>query len=208
VSTALIQAIKNRLVAADYVEMPSPLKVAGVEFPFTAAMHGSKGRSLDLVLLVNTSTGEFGETEGARVRQRVEALSRALDVTQSRYVVTLILAGAALAEHVDTLAETCRVLHVEGIAVDANGQPQNSEALMQLEDRIRILLPLTLPAEDQENSDEGTPIEQLTKALPANLNGKLLDAAIEASNEDEEAVTQAIAKVIDEALSVPMENRV
>lgn len=97
-STApLINAVRNRLHLAGYSDLSIPLKVAGVEFVFTGAMRGRDGRALDLVLLVDTTTGDFGDRDGARVRQRIEALSRALDVTASRYVVTIILAGAALA---------------------------------------------------------------------------------------------------------------
>ncbi|MGG2324774.1 hypothetical protein, partial [Salmonella enterica] len=79
--------------------------------------------ALDLVLLVDTTTGEFGDRDGERVRQRVEALSRALDVTGSRYVVTVILAGAILAEGIEALSETCRVSQVEGITLDPGGTP-------------------------------------------------------------------------------------
>ena len=66
-------------------------EVANVEFSFTRALRGSDGRSLDLIILVDTTTGDFGDRNAGRVRQRVEALSRALDVTGSRYVVTVIL---------------------------------------------------------------------------------------------------------------------
>lgn len=107
--------------------------MAGVGFEFTGAMRGRDGRSLDLVLLVDTTTGDFGDRDGARVRQRVEALSRALDVTGSRYVVTVILAGAALAEGVEALSETCRVLQVESVALDDQGKPLNEAAKRQLD---------------------------------------------------------------------------
>ena len=110
----LVQAIQERLRAGGYSDLSTPFKVAGVEFAFTGAMRGRDGRALDLVLLVDTTTGDFGDRDGGRVRQRVEALSRALDVTGSRYVVTVILAGAMLSEGIEALSETCRVLQVEG----------------------------------------------------------------------------------------------
>jgi len=86
-------------------------------------MRGRDGRALDLILLIDTTTGDFGDRDGGRVRQRVEALSRALDVTGSRYVVTVILAGAVLTEGIEALSETCRVLQVEGVALDREGKP-------------------------------------------------------------------------------------
>lgn len=195
----MIRAIRTCLKAAGYVDLATPFKVAGVEFAFTGAMRGSDGRALDLVLLVDTTTGDYGDRDGARVRQRVEALSRALDVTGSHYVVTVILAGAVLAEGVEALSETCRVLQVEGIALDADGEPVDDTALEQLKDRIRVLLPLSLPASSVEGTDSGPAMEQLVKALPKDLNQALLDAVIAASSNGEQAVTEAIAQVIDTA---------
>ena len=122
----LVQAIQERLRGAGYSDLSTPFKVAGVEFAFTGAMRGRDGRALDLVLVVDTTTGDFGDRDGARVRQRVEALSRALDVTGSRYVVTVILAGAVLAEGIEALSETCRVLQVERVALDDQGADDHS----------------------------------------------------------------------------------
>lgn len=199
-SAPLVQAIQERLRVAGYVDLSTPFKVAGVEFAFTGAMRGHDGRALDLVLLVDTTTGDFGDRDGGRVRQRVEALSRALDVTGSRYVVTVILAGAVLAEGIEALSETCRVLQVEGVALDDDGNPANTAAEHKLDDRIRVLLPLTLPvpvAEPQDGS--GPAMEQLVRALPAGTSEALLDALIAASSDGEQAVTDAIALVINQA---------
>jgi len=196
----LIQAIHDRLCGANYGDLSTPFKVAGVEFAFTGAMRGSDGRSLDLVLLIDTTTGDFGDRDGGRVRQRVEALSRALDVTGSRYVVTVILAGAVLAEGIEALSETCRVLQVESIALDDEGKPADETAVRQLDDRIRVLLPLTLPVPLAEIQDGGgTSIEQLIRALPAGMSMTLVDAVITASSAGEQAVTDAVALMINGA---------
>lgn len=194
----LIQAIRTRLRGAGYSDLSTPVKVAGVEFAFTGAMRGRDGRSLDLVLLVDTTTGDFGERDGVRVRQRVEALSRALDVTGSRFVVTAILAGAVLTEGIDALSETCRVLQVENVALDDQGKPKDHAAERHLDDRIRVLLPLTLPAPIAETQDgSGPAMEQLARALPSGTNSALVDAAIAASTGGEQAVTDAVAQVIN-----------
>lgn len=196
----LIYAIQNRLRGTGYSDQPTPFKVAGVEFEFTGAMRGSEGRALDLVLLVDTTTGGFGDRDGERVRQRVEALSRALDVTRSRYVVTVILAGAALAEGVEALSETCRVLHVEGVVLDDEGKPADEKAERQLDDRIRILLPLILPVPLlQAQGGNGPAIDQLVRAIPAGTSMAIVDSVIAASSAGEQAVTDAIARVIDSA---------
>lgn len=199
-SASLVKAILERLRAAGYTDLSTPFKLAGVEFAFTGVMRGRDGRALDLVLLVDTTTGDFGDRDGGRVRQRIEALSRALDVTGSRYVVTVILAGAVLAEGIEALSETCRVLQVEGVALDDDGKPVNAAAEQQLDDRIRVLLPLTLPAAIAETQDgSGPAMEQLIRALPAGTNKALLDAAIAASSDGEQAVTDAVALIINRA---------
>lgn len=195
----LIQAIRTRLRSAGYSDLSTPVKVAGVEFAFTGAMRGRDGRSLDLVLLVDTTTGDFGERDGLRVRQRVEALSRALDVTGSRFVVTAILAGAVLTEGIDALFETCRVLQVENVPLDDQGKPKDQASARHLDDRIRVLLPLTLPAPIAETQDgSGPAMEQLARALPSGTNSTLVDAAIAASTGGEQAVTDAVAQVIND----------
>lgn len=193
----LVQAIQKRLHVAGYQDLSTPLKVAGVAFPFTGAMRGRDGRALDLVLLVDTTTGDFGDRDGARVRQRVEALSRALDVTASRYVVTLILVGAALTEGVETLSETCRVLQVENIALGQTGEPADETAERQLDDRIRILLPLTLPlAPTDPATGSGPAMDQLILALQGGTDKALLEAIVDASATGEAAVTEAAANAV------------
>lgn len=199
-SSPLIHAVQERLREAGYRDLPTPFKVAGVEFAFTGAMRGRDGRALDLVLLIDTTTGDYGDRDGGRVRQRVEALSRALDVTGSRYVVSAILAGAVLAEGIEALSETCRVLQVEGINLDDQGKPANDDAERQLDDRIRVLLPLTLPLPVVEGQNgSGPAMDQLVRALPAETDTALLDALINASNDGEQAVTDAVALAISGA---------
>lgn len=206
-TTPLVQAVQDRLQDAGYVALSTPFTVAGVEFAFTGAMRGRDGRALDLILLVDSNTGDFGDRDGARVRQRVEALSRALDVTGSRYVVTLILVGAVLTGGIEILSETCRVLHVEGIALDDAGKPDGEVAREQLDDRIRVLLPLTLPDAVPEASDAASATVQLMQALPKGTGKALIDALFAASADGEEAVTEAVAKVINEAFRPDMETR-
>jgi hypothetical protein len=205
----LLKAIQERLRGAGYSDLSTPFKIAGVEFAFTGAMRGCGGRALDLVLLVDTTTGDFGDRDGGRVRQRVEALSRALDVTGSRYVVTVILGGAVLAEGVETLSETCRVLQVEGVSLDDQGKPADETSERQLDDRIRVLLPLTLPAPLAETQDgSGPAMEQLVRALPVGTKKALVDAVISASSAGEQAVTDAVALVINGAFqSEPAEEQ-
>jgi len=196
----LVRAIQERLRDVGYSDLSTPFKIAGVEFAFTGAMRGRDGRALDLVLLFDTTTGDFGDRDGGRVRQRVEALSRALDVTGSRYVVTVILAGAVLAESIEVLSETCRVLQVENVMLNDDGKLVDETAERQLDDRIRVLLPLTLPIPLAETQDTSGPaMERFVRALPAGTNNVLVDAVIAASSTGEQEVTNAVALVINEA---------
>ncbi len=199
----LVKAIQKRLRLGGYDDLSTPLKVAGVEFRFTGAMRGRGGRALDLVILVDTTTGDFGDRDGTLVRQRVEALSRALDVTASRYVITVILAGAVLAEGIEILSETCRVLQVESVALNDEGGPADEKAERWLDDRIRVLLPLTLPTLSSDaQQDGGSAMDQLARALPQTTQRTLVDALIAASSGGEEAVTEAAASIINQALQV------
>lgn len=196
----IIRTLQARLRTAGYSDLSTPFRVANVDFAFTAAMRGREGRSLDLILLVDTTTGDFGDRDSGRVRQRVEALSRALDVTGSRYVVTVILAGASLVAGIEALAETCRVLQVEGIPLNPAGAPANELAERQLDDRIRVLLPLTLPTPIIKAADgSGPAMEQLVRALPAGIDQHLLEAVIAASSVGEQAVNDAVAAEINRA---------
>lgn len=195
----ILLAIQQRLSSVGYSNLPTPFKVAGVEFAFTGAMRGRDGRALDLVLLVDTTTGDFGDRDGDRVRQRIEGLSRALDVTGSRYVITAVLAGAVLSEGIDALSQTCRVLSVESVELDGGGKPADDLAVRQLDDRIRVLLPLTLPAPLTETQDgSGPAMEQLMRALPSETNMALVNALIGAASAGEKAVTDTVALMIAE----------
>ena len=199
----LVNVILSRLREAGYRDLTAPFQVATVEFEFTAALRGIDGRALDLVLVVDTTTGEFGDRDSARVRQRVEALSRALDVTGSRYVVTVILAGATLGKDIEALAETCRVLHVDGLRPSASGELADDAARDQLEDRIRVLLPLTLPPLLAATEDDSGPaMDQLMRTLPTSVDNALLAAVTNASQQGERAVTDAVASLLGAALEI------
>jgi hypothetical protein len=194
-SSPLIAAIRQRLNEAGYDDLPTPFRMAGVEFQFTGALRGRHGRALDLVLLVDTTAGSFGDSDGARVRARIQALSRALDVTASRYVLTVVLAGATLPGDIDSLADTARVLHVDMLPINKAGIPD----LDRLEDSIRVLLPLSIP-QPAANEQDGTAQDQLEKALKNVVDAATIRTIMDAAEHGDEAVTTAIASLIDTAL--------
>lgn len=201
----LIRAVEVALERAGYKQMPTPLRVAGVDFEFTSAMRGSDGRALDLVLLVDTTTGDHGDKDAARVRQRIEGLSRALDVTGSRFVVTAVLAGAALSGQIEELSETCRVLQVEPLSVEMDGTPSNEAVERELADSIRVLLPLSLPERMEDASASSPAMERLAKALSNDIDRDLLNLVLDAAEHGEAAVTEAASARVDRELDNPDE---
>lgn len=48
------ETVIDKLTAEGYERQPTPFKIANVTFDFTAALLGAHGRSLDLVLVVDT----------------------------------------------------------------------------------------------------------------------------------------------------------
>lgn len=197
----LATGVITRLQKAGYSLVQTPFRVASVDFEFTAAMIGSGGRGLDLVLIVDTATGDFGDRDAKVVRQRIEALSRALDVTRSRYLLTVILVGAALPNLMDALAPTCRVLNVESASLDSEGAPVSVEAALELDDQILLLLPLTIASDDEAVGEVSRdPVSEFRGVLPKKLDPMLVDALTEASKSGEDAVKKALGKALDFAL--------
>jgi hypothetical protein len=192
----LVTGLLKRLESAGYRALSTPFQVASVDFEFTAALRGTAGRGLDLVLIVDTATGEYGDRDAAKVRQRVEALSRALDITGSRY----LLAGASLLGNIDALSATCRVLNIEHASLDGDGRPTNEVTAEALDDHIRVLLPLDLRTDDAAEAIEADPVGELLSALPKTLDNKLVSAIAEASLNGEDAVSLALGKRLEDVL--------
>ncbi|MGO7053243.1 hypothetical protein ACCT26_12635 [Rhizobium ruizarguesonis] len=196
-SSPLVTALAKRLQAAGYEDVATPFKVASVNFEFTWVLRGRAGRALDLVIVVDTMTGQAGDTDFTIVRRRIEALSRALDISGSRFVLTVVLAGAAASSEVEGLAETCRVLLVEPIQVELDGTPTDTYAAQQLDDRIRVLLPLEIPPREEAQGGEQTAEETLQKQLPVTLDQVFLKGLLDASRQGETAVEHELGRSID-----------
>jgi hypothetical protein len=196
--SALAGAIITRLEAVGYRRVPTPFQVASVRFDFTAVLQGQRGRGTDIVLIVDTSAGEYGDNSGARTQQRIEALGRALDVSGSHLVLTAILAGAPLpTADVEALSRLCRVLTVEGIHLNRSGEPASDDAMREPDDRLRILLPLTLERGQGSIAD---PIGELERRFPDSLDRTMAKKLLAASGRGETAVSKAIGELLDEAL--------
>jgi hypothetical protein len=200
-ASALARAIIARLEEVGYQRLQTPFQVASVRFDFTAVLQGRQGREgrgFDIVLIVDTSAGEHGDKSGGRTRQRIEALSRALDVSESRLVLTAILAGATLPKaDVDAIARICRVLTVEGIELNAAACPATENAARELDDRLRILLPLKIEIGQDSAVD---PIGEVENRLPSAVNRDLANKLLGATGRGDRAVSRAIIELLEEAL--------
>ena len=138
--SVLTSVIVARLEGAGYRRLQTPFTVTSVRFDFTAALQGRDGRSFDLILIIDTSAGDYGDKSGERTRQRIDALSQALDVSGSRLVLTTVLAGAPLpSAEVEAISRVCRVLKVEALDLGADGVLATEAAARDLDDRLRIL---------------------------------------------------------------------
>jgi hypothetical protein len=123
-----VERVIALLGEAGYERLPPPVEVAGIPFEFSAVL--TAGSSLDLVVVVDTVT----DTDVASIRQRVEGMSRALDLVESRRPLTVVLIGPEpVPELLTALTRVARVL-VAGVP----------RAERELRNAIAVLLPLEL----------------------------------------------------------------
>jgi hypothetical protein len=126
-----VSRVVSLLTTAGYRQRETPVTVASVPFEFAALLVGSE-RALDLIVVIDTLT----EPE-VRIRQKIEGLSRALDLIASRRPLTIVLVGPPpRAMIVEALSRVCRVLSV--------GTPTGAGADTSVSDALAVLLPLDL----------------------------------------------------------------
>jgi len=192
VTSGPVTRVCERLEKANYERVGGRFKVASVTFDFPAVFTGRKERGSDLVVVVDTDDKEAIGERGVRTRQRLEALTMALDVASWRVVVTAILVGPPIpSETVDEMTRSCRVLTVSKATLDgADGVPP-------LDDRLRVLLPLdTRLAEDALVAD---PLGQLERQMEGTPDARLAEQLLAASLRGEDEVRRVLARAIEAA---------
>lgn len=193
----LTEKVAQALEGVGYHRVVSPFRVASVEFSFTAVFKGSQKRSNDLVILVDTTTGEDRDRQPQRFRNRVEALGRALDVSHSRYVITVILIGATARHEVETLSTSCRVLTVDDIPMYSSQAISEDEINRQLLDRISVLMPLVLPKVSGAADSRGlSAIDELTSSVEGAIDQSFYQSLISASSSGESAVSDEFFRIL------------
>lgn len=180
-----IQRVVDLLTSAGYRPREMPMTVATMPFEFAAVLLGAD-RALDLIVVVDTLT----EAE-PRIRQKIEGLSRALDLVASRRPLTVVLVGPPLrAPVLEALGRVSRVLTV--------GTPTGEGANRFLADALAVLLPLELPQTDETVAD---PIGEVRKHLPASAEDDGMSTLFESAPQGADAVKQALREWLSEPLT-------
>jgi hypothetical protein len=173
-----------------YRELPRPLKVGSLSFEFTHALVAGN-RAKDLVIVIELK----GDTADDAVIRKVLALTRALDVLQSKRSVTAVLtSGQAAPETVQSISRVCRVLPV--------GAPTGPNATEAVHDWLSVLLPLSKPPAVETFIDwEG----DLRRTVPANTTGPVMEELLSAATRGKVAVEEALARSIGSSVEAALE---
>lgn len=179
-----VTRVVDILTNAGYRHGKTPVTVASVRFEFAAILLGSD-RANDLIIVIDTLVD--GE---ARIRQKVEGLSRALDLAASRRPLTVVLVGPPPRPAVvEALARVSRVLNV--------GTPTGDSADRFLADTLAVLLPLSLPDASDTLVD---PIEEVYRQLPTDIDKDALAPLFTAARSGTEAVQEALRELLEDSL--------
>ncbi len=189
-----IAAVSERLVATGFEPISGRFKVAAVSFDFPAVLTGKPERGSDLVVVIDTSDNDAIGERGVRARQKLDALTMALDVAEWRVVVTAILVGPPLPPAtVEEITRTCRVLSVSQATLDGR------DTAPLLDDRLRVLLPLD--ARLGEDVLAADPLGQLEAQLRGTPDGRLANQLIAASLRGEDEVRRVLSRAIEAAVA-------
>ncbi len=184
-----VQRVVTLLTQAGYRPREMPAVVASVPFEFAAMLLGAD-RALDLIIVIDTLI----EPE-PRIRQKVEALSRALDLVGSRRPLTVVLVGPLpRASILEALGRVCRVLPV--------GTPTGKKAGRFLSDALAVLLPLELPKSSEGVSD---PLGEVRRRLAGSAAADAVSTLVALAPAGADAVRDALRTLIKELLMAERE---
>ena len=179
-----VDRVINLLSAGGYRRISVPVIVGTIPFEFAGALLGTN-RAPDLVVVVDTI-----EEPDARIRQKLAALSRALDVVKSRRPLTAVLVGPRpQTGTLDFLGRVCRVLPI--------GTPVGATADAALKDWLSVLLPLSLPDPSDAVAD---PLGELTRALPGDVSVDVRERLVSQATEGSEAVAKGLRDLLESSL--------
>ena len=185
-----VNRVVQILTNAGYRNRPTPVTVASVPFEFAALLLGSD-RANDLIIIIDTLVDS--ET---RIRQKVEGLSRALDLVASRRPLTVVLVGPPpRTAIVEALSRVSRVLTV--------GTPTGDNADRFLADALAVLLPLSLPDASEAVAE---PLGELRRHLPSDIDEDVVAPLLTAAQLGTDAVREALRRTIEASLDIGSED--
>jgi hypothetical protein len=177
-----VDRVASLLEQGGYGRLPSPVAIAGVPFDFSAVLVGGE-RAFDLVVVTDTVL-----ESDRRLRQRVEALARALDVAGSRRSLTVVTVGPPPApQSLEIMSRVARVL-----VVRADGESGST-----LRDSLAVLMPLELPAASAEASEPFDAVETWMREREERAG---LEPLVAAATQGQTNVTAALAEFMAEPL--------
>jgi hypothetical protein len=184
-STTPVDAAVQFLVEAGYRRLEMPLTVASVQFEFEAALVGTAYMP-DLVVVVDTV-----DEPPARIRQKVEALSRALDVVESRRPLTLVVVGPRpSATLLTALGRVCRVLPVG-----------TTSGVVAAEQSLRHWLSVLTPLRTFEiKTAAADPTAELTSRLGDSLHLPVTSQLVNAAFSGADSVRSQLRRLFGEPL--------
>ena len=182
----ILERIIGLLTTAGFRSLDTPVTIAGVKFDFDAVLVGT-GSMPDLVIVVDTTI-----EKDEKVRTKMEAVARALDVVRSKRSLTAILAGPRpRTSALEAISKVCRVLPIGTLS----GSESDEAALKNW---LAVLMPLTLPQVRDVIAD---PMSQLLESVDQGdpIVVELLVEAPHGVEGVEEAFHNLVRQALDEA---------
>ena len=182
---APVERVVSMLSDIGYEARTPPMSIGSIPFEFAAML--TTERSLDLIVIIDTL-----EDPEDRIHQKLDGLSRALDLVSSRRPLTVVLVGPTpRPAAMEALATFARVLPI--------GTPVGEDAGESLRDSLAVLLPLVLPQATDEPAQSWRDVRQ--RLLDTHLSDdptSLLDAATDGSEAVQDALRASLAQPLEE----------
>jgi hypothetical protein len=182
--------VVEMLTSVGYRDRTEQKTIASVPFDLAALLVGSDHAN-DLVVVIDTLIDD----DETRVRQKIEGLSRALDLVGSRRSLTVVLVGPPPRQVIiEALARVSRVLVV--------GTPMGESADLLLKEKLAVLLPLSLPDATGVLAD---PLMEVRKQLPSGIDEDCVERLLTAASVGTEAVTETLRQMLDSPFDIVSE---
>lgn len=179
----MINTVLKTLSENAYTPVPAPLRVAGVDFGFDAALVGP-GDYGNLVVVVGDDGSDY-----TNVVRRVRSLMLVLSRSNSARPVTVVLVSPASSKAIEALSEFAHV-----VTVDPEGEERDVQRV------LRSLLKLHMPKAIGPIQTEAV----FTKALGSLRTDAASKAIISASRHGSAEVEATLLRLVSDAVQTPI----